>query len=80
MTTLIYDVVEHDGGWAYKADGVFSETFPSHDTARHAADMAARRQATLTGESTDIAYEDKQGKWHEEFSPGDDHPVTKVRG
>ena len=80
MTTLIYEVVQHDGGWAYKVDAVFSETFPSHDKARHAADAAARRQTTITGESTDIAYEDKQGHWHEEFSPGDDHPETKVRG
>jgi hypothetical protein len=23
MTKIIYEVVEHDGGWAYQVDGVF---------------------------------------------------------
>jgi hypothetical protein len=27
---VTYEVVEHDGGWAYRAKGVFSETFPTH--------------------------------------------------
>ena len=31
MTKITYEVVEHDGGWAYRVDGAFSETFPSHD-------------------------------------------------
>jgi hypothetical protein len=30
MNKITYEVVEHDGGWAYRVDGVFSETFPSH--------------------------------------------------
>ena len=38
MTKITYEVVEHDGGWAYRVDGVFSETFPSHDMARSAAE------------------------------------------
>ena len=25
MTKIIYEVVEHDGGWAYQVDGVFSD-------------------------------------------------------
>ena len=33
MSKVIYEIVEHDGGWAYRADGVYSETFPSHDFA-----------------------------------------------
>ena len=44
MTKIVYEVVEHDGGWAYKVDGAFSETFPSHDLARSAADRAAKEQ------------------------------------
>ena len=24
MTKIIYEIVEHDGGWAYRVDGVFS--------------------------------------------------------
>ncbi len=27
MTKITYEIVEHDGGWAYRVDGVFSETF-----------------------------------------------------
>ena len=41
MAKITYEVVEHDGGWAYRMDGVFSETFPSHDMARKAAERAA---------------------------------------
>ena len=29
MTKITYHIVEHDGGWAYQVNGVFSETFPS---------------------------------------------------
>ena len=29
MTKITYEVVEHDGGWAYRVGGVFSEAFPS---------------------------------------------------
>jgi len=27
MTHINYEIVEHDGGWAYRVDGVLSETF-----------------------------------------------------
>ena len=73
MTKITYEVVEHDGGWAYQVDGVFSETFPSHDLARKAADRAAKEQI-VPGEATGISYEDKDGRWHDETSPGGDRP------
>jgi hypothetical protein len=79
MPKLIYEIVQHDGGWAYKADGVFSETFPSHDKARHAAERAARSQI-VPGEEEEISFEDKDGRWHEEHSAGDDRPRTEVKG
>ena len=41
-------------GWA----SVYSETFPSHDLARKAAERAAQEQA-VAGETTGISYEDK---------------------
>ena len=28
MTDIHYEVVQHDGGWAYQLDGVFSEDVP----------------------------------------------------
>ena len=56
MTTKItYEVVEHDGGWAYRVNGVFSETFPTHALAHEAAERAAREHV-LSGETTDISY------------------------
>jgi len=79
MTRIIYEVVEHDGGWAYRVDGVFSETVPSHDMARRAAERAAREQA-VPGATTGISYEDKDGRWHDEVSRGDDRPDTEVQG
>src|ERR1700752_2306543 len=79
MTRIIYEIVEHDGGWAYRFDGVFSETFPSHDMARRAAERAAREQA-VPGATTGISYEDRDGRWHDEVSRGDDRPDTGVEG
>lgn len=79
MTTVVYEVVEHDGGWAYKVDGVFSESFPSHDAAHRAAERAAREQG-VAGETTGITYEDAQGRWHEEVAEGGDRPSTEVEG
>jgi hypothetical protein len=42
MTEVTYRIVQHDGGWAYRLGDTFSETFPSHDAARAAAERAAR--------------------------------------
>jgi hypothetical protein len=79
MAKITYEVVEHDGGWAYRVNGVYSETFPSHDGARKAAEHAAREQE-VPGETTGIEYEDKDARWHEETSAGDDRPETDVKG
>jgi len=79
MTRITYEIVEHDGGWAYRVDGVFSETFPSHDAARRAAERAAGEQV-VPGETTAISYEDKAGHWHDEVAAGTDRPETDVAG
>jgi Uncharacterized protein conserved in bacteria (DUF2188) len=79
MTKITYEIVEHDGGWAYRAEGVFSETFPSHGMARKAAEQAAKEQL-LPGETAHISYEDKDGRWHDEVSAGKDRPETDVTG
>jgi hypothetical protein len=79
MSKLIYQIVQHDGGWAYRVEETFSETFASHDQAREAAERAAREQAQ-PGESTVISYEDKQGHWHRESAAGTDRPEPKVKG
>ena len=38
MAKLTYEIVKHDGGWAYRANGTYSEPFPTHDAARKAAE------------------------------------------
>jgi hypothetical protein len=79
MSKVTYEIVEHDGGWAYRVDGVFSEPFASHDLARKAAERAAREQV-VPGVTTGITYEDKSGQWHDEVAAGDDRPETDVKG
>ena len=44
MVEVTYEIVEHDGGWAYKVDGVFSEPYPTHADALAAAQRAASEQ------------------------------------
>ena len=78
MSHQTYEIVEHDGGWAYTADGVFSEPFPSHEEALIAAKRAAAEQQ-VGGETAAIEYETADGKWHEELASGDDRPSTEVR-
>ena len=79
MTNITYEIVKHEDGWAYRVDGVFSETFPSHDMARKAAERAAREQA-VPGDTTRISYEDEKGRWHSEVSAGSDRPEPDVEG
>jgi len=78
MAEVIYEIVEHDGGWAYKASGVFSETFPTHAEARAAAETAAAEQR-VPGPTEAIEYEDEKGRWHNETAPGSDRPATGVK-
>jgi hypothetical protein len=78
MSEVIYEIVEHDGGWAYKVDGVFSEPFPTHADALAAAKAAAEEQR-VPGHSEVIEYEDEKGKWHTENAPGSDRPETDVK-
>lgn len=79
MTKLTYEIVEHDGGWAYTVDGSYSETFKTHDAARKAAERAAGEQQ-VSGRTTGITYEDEDGLIHEELADGEDRPNTEVKG
>ncbi|MDF2982178.1 hypothetical protein VW23_005900 [Devosia insulae DS-56] len=78
MTTVKYEVVQHDGGWAYKVGDVLSETFRSHAAAHEAAEAAARRQR-VAGATDGIEYEDARGVWHQEVAEGTDRPDTEVK-
>jgi hypothetical protein len=75
---VTYEIVQHDGGWAYKVDGVFSEAFPTHAEALAAAQSAAAEQE-LPGDTETIEYEDERGKWHSETVSGRDRPHAVVR-
>ena len=77
MTEVVYRIVRHDEGWAYKANGVFSEPFPTHEDALEAAKRAAREQRS-PGATNVIEYEDEKGKWHTETAAGSDRPTTRV--
>jgi hypothetical protein len=79
MADVHYEVVEHDGGWAYKVGDVFSEPFPTHDQARQAAERAATEQK-VPGETEGIEYQDAAGRWHEDVAQGSDRPETDVSG
>ena len=79
MSKVTYEIVEHDGGWAYRVDGAYSEPYPTHDQARRAAERAAQEQV-IPGKATGIVYEDKDGRWHSEVAAGDDRPQTDVEG
>lgn len=78
MSHVTYQIVQHDDGWAYKVDGVFSEPFPTHAEALAAARAAAAEQR-VPGRTEAIEYEDENGKWHTETAPGSDRPVTDVK-
>ena len=77
MARVTYHIVQHDGGWAYKVDDVFSETFSTHEAALYAARRAAQEQEQ-PGETTEISWEDTTGRWHNEIARGDDRPTTDV--
>ena len=77
MAKIVYQIVEHDGGWAYKSGGVYSEPFFGHEAAVAAAKRAAAEQE-LPGATETIEYEDDKGIWHVEVDPGDDRPDTEV--
>jgi hypothetical protein len=77
MSHVTYKIVQHDGGWAYTVNGVFSESFPSHAAALAAARRAANEQRTPARTEV-IQYETPDGKWHTETAAGSDRPETDV--
>jgi hypothetical protein len=78
MSDIVYEIVQHDGGWAYKVNGVFSEPFLTHAEALAAARVAAAEQE-IPGHGETIEYEDDKGKWHTEAASGQDRPHAVVK-
>jgi len=77
MTKVVYEIVKHDGGWAFKLGDTISQSFLTHDAAYAAARRAASEQMR-PGETAGISWEDDRGRWHDEISSGDDRPETEV--
>lgn len=77
MARVVYAIVEHDGGWAYKLADVFSETFPSREMALAAAKAAAAEQQ-VGGDDEEISFQDPSGLWHFEHADGGDRPEAIV--
>ena len=75
MSHVTYKVVRHEDGWAYTAEGTYSETFAS------ALALAAAQRppaSSAPGQTTSIEYEDDKGEWHREVASGRDRPATEV--
>jgi hypothetical protein len=77
MTKVVYAIVEHDGGWAYKFAEVFSEPYPSRESALAAAKAAAAEQQ-VGGDDEEISFQDQSGHWHFEHADGGDRPEAIV--
>jgi hypothetical protein len=78
MSHVTYKVVRHEGGWAYTAEGTYSECFPTHAEALAAARHAAAEQR-VPGDTHAIEYEDENGHWRRETARGADRPDTDVQ-
>jgi hypothetical protein len=44
MTEAPYEIIEHDGGWAYTIGGVISQRYPTREAALINAEQAAGDQ------------------------------------
>lgn len=77
MSHVTYRIVEHDGGWAYTSDGVFSETYASHDAALGAT-QAVARETRVADETGMIEYQDAAGNWVTERADGHDRPEVDI--
>lgn len=77
MTKITYEIIPHDGGWAFKLEDTISQTYKSHDAAYDAAKRVALEQQR-PGETVGISWEDERGRWHDELSSGDDRPDVAI--
>ncbi len=77
MKRIHYKVVQHDGGWAYRLNDVFSEPFADKAAALSAARRVAAEQR-VPGDTTLIEFQDSEGAWHTEVSEALDRPQADV--
>ncbi|MDP9839919.1 hypothetical protein J2T09_004699 [Neorhizobium huautlense] len=77
MANATYHVAEHDGGFAYRVDDVWSGPFPSHEAALAAANDAAQGQQ-IGGDNVEIQFQLADGRWQTQHVEGGDRPETDV--
>ncbi len=77
MTHVVYRIVEHDGGWAYRLGDTYSETFRSREFA-HAAAVRVAREQRVPDKTALIEYADITGRWVTERADGHDRPEVDV--
>lgn len=77
MSKIVYDIIKHDGGWAFRLGDTISQTYNTHDAAYAAAKRVALEQMR-PGETVGISWEDERGRWHDEVSSGDDRPSVDI--
>lgn len=77
MSKITYDIIEHEGGWAFKLGDTISNTYKTHADALAAAKRVANEQQ-IPGQTDGISWEDKDGRWHDELSSGDDRPEVEI--
>lgn len=78
MTKVVYEIIKHDGGWAFKLGDTISQSFLTHDAAYNAAKRVAIEQMR-PGQTVGISWEDERGRWHDEIASGDDRPEVDIR-
>ena len=67
MSKVVYEIIQHDGGWAYRVGKVVSEPFRTREEAHEAAQQAADRQRGGVSQH-DVEFEDSNYHWHTERS------------
>jgi len=79
MSKITYKVLKHQDGWAYQANGTYSEPFCTRDATRKAAKVATSEQ-TASSETTQISSKDENGRSHTEVDSYSDRPGTILGG
>ncbi|MAZ17255.1 hypothetical protein [Oricola sp.] len=77
MTNPNYEIVEREGGFAWKLGDAFSETYPTRDAASAAAiEDSAKRQS---GKARTNAQADGDARrWHDEMADNDTGHETDI--
>jgi cytosine/adenosine deaminase-related metal-dependent hydrolase len=58
MTKIVYEIIEHDHGWAFRLGDTISQSFLTHEAAYNAAKRAAMEQMR-PGQTVGISWEDE---------------------